>query len=42
MRAITQLLLIQVSRKLDMEDGTQEAELLSRTGSRRWPFGYIM
>jgi hypothetical protein len=36
-RAITQLLLIQVSRKLDMEDRAQEAELLGRTGSWRWP-----
>jgi len=41
-RAITQLLLIQVSRKLDMEDRSQEAELFSRTGNWQWPFGYII
>lgn len=36
-RTITQLLLVQVSRKFDMEDRAQEAELPSRTGSWWWP-----
>jgi len=36
-RTITQLLFIQVMRKLDMEDRAQEAELPSRTGNRRRP-----
>jgi hypothetical protein len=39
-RAITQLLLVQVSRKLDMEDRAKEAELLSRTGNWRWPVSH--